>query len=259
MACAAPLGCFVLWRRMAYFGDALAHSTLLGIVLGTWIGGWVAPAWQENVLHGVMILWCGCFTLILLWLHRHSTMGADGALGVVAHGALASGIVLGHILHLPTPDIHHMLFGDVLTLDRGDLVMLYALALLILGVMYRIHAPLLALTLHEDMARAEGVPVTRLHLIYLALVTLMVALCVPLVGALLITALLIIPAHAARPLSRSPVHMMRMSFYLGTCALCCAVLVSFYLIDVPLGATIIVMNSLLCLGILVLTHYRSPS
>jgi zinc transport system permease protein len=258
MACAAPLGCFVVWRRMSYFGDALAHSTLLGVVLGTWLGGWVAPMWQENILHGVMVLWCGCFALILLWLHRHSTLEADGALGIVAHSALALGIVLAHLFHIPTPDMHRMLFGDLLTLTWNDVGVLVALAALILLMMRHLYARLLLTTLHEDLAHAEGVSVARIQWHYLALVTLMVAFCVPLVGALLITALLIIPAHTARPLSRSPVHMMRLSFYLGTGALFFGVFMSFYVLDVPLGAMIIVMNSLLCLGVLGY-HQKSSS
>ncbi|TAE82619.1 MAG: metal ABC transporter permease [Alphaproteobacteria bacterium] len=247
MASIAPLGCFVVWRRMAYFGDALAHSTLLGIALGTWLGGWVAPAWQHEMLHGVMLLWCGCFAVLLFWLHRHSTFEADGILGILAHSALALGIVFAHIMHIPTPDVHHMLFGDLSHLTWEDVGILTLLAIIIIAAMRRIHARLLLLTLHEDLARAEGIATGRIHCSYLALVTLLVALSVSLVGALLITALLIIPAHAARPLSTSPVHMMRMSFYLGSLALVLGVCFSVYVLDAPLAAMIIVMNSILCL------------
>ena len=240
---AGPLGCFLLWRRMAYFGDTMAHSALLGIALGTILGS--SPVF--GVFAIVLVT-----ALSLLFLQRVVRLASDTLLGLLSHSTLALGVV---ILALSGSTYGHgllsYLFGDVLAVTRIDLVMVWAGGLVCLAMLAYIWRPLVALTVHEDLARAEGSPVERCQIIYMVLVAGAVAAGMKVVGVLLIVALLIIPAAAAQALSRTPEQMAVLAAVIGMISSSGGLFGSLAL-DTPSGPSIVVMATILFLISLVI-------
>ena len=244
---AGPLGCFLLWRRMAYFGDTMAHSALLGIALGMILG--TSP---------VLGVFATAFltALALLFLQRAVHLASDTLLGILSHSALALGVVIlvisgsayGH-------DLVSYLFGDVLAVSRGDVFMVWIGGLFCLAVLAYIWHPLVALTVHEDLARAEGSPVERSQIIYMLLIAGAVAAGMKVVGVLLVVALLIIPAAAAQSLSRTPEQMAVLAAVIGVISSGGGLFGSLVL-DVPSGPSIVVMALLLFLASLVIQPLR---
>ncbi|MFP6732198.1 MAG: metal ABC transporter permease [Alphaproteobacteria bacterium] len=200
---AGPMGAFVVWRRMAYFGAAMAHTALLGVALGLLL--------EIHVTLAIMTV-CVIAALALSGRRRRSTLPDDTLLGIVAHGALALGLVVIAFQETLRIDLLAYLFGDILAVTWGDLAWIYGGGALALGVMAVIWRPLLAATVHEELAQVEGVAVDRSGLIFMVLLAVVIAVGLKLVGLLLITSLLIIPAAAARALASTPEQMA-----LGAC------------------------------------------
>jgi zinc transport system permease protein len=206
---AAPLGCFVVWRRMAYFGEAMAHSTLLGIALGLALSVPPLPA----VIGLVMVL-----TVLFVLLERRGLLAGDALLGLLAHGALAFGMIAVALIGGVRVDLMGYLFGDMLAIGPADLWVLAALAAGGGGLLVRLWRPLLSATVHADLAAVEGVPVERVRLVFMLLTAVVVAVGMKVVGLLLVVALLIVPAAAARPLARTPDGMAGLAMAAGTVA-----------------------------------------
>ena len=242
-AVAGPLGCFLLWRRMAYFGDTMAHSALLGVALGIILG-------TSPIVSVFAIVFFAA--LSLLFLQKAVHLASDTLLGLLSHSALALGVV---ILALSGSTLGHgllsYLFGDVLAVTRGDLIVVWAGGLVCLAVLAYIWRPLVALTVHEDLARAEDSPVERSQIIYMILIAGAVAAGMKVVGVLLIVALLIIPAAAAQSLSRTPEQMAVFAAVIGMMASSGGMYGSLVL-DTPSGPTIVVMALILFLVSLVI-------
>ena len=171
-------------------------------------------------------------------------------LGILAHTALSLGLVAAAFLEQVRIDLNAWLFGDILAIAPGELAWIWAGGALALGVLALIWRPLLAMTVHEELARVEGVPVAAVRLVFLLLIALVVAVAMKVVGVLLITSLLIIPPAAARRWARSPEGMA-----LGA-SLCGALAVSGGLAgslawDTPAGPSVVVCAALLfALGLL---------
>ncbi len=196
--CMGPLGTFVVWRRMAYFGDTLAHAALLGVALGFLVG--VDP------MVGVVVV-CVTLALTLLALRRNRALADDTLLGLLAHATLALGLVAVAFLTTVRVDLMSYLFGDILAVGPAEIGWIWAGAAALLAVLVRLWRPLLALTVHEELARVEGVHAPRVQAAFMLLMALAVALAMKLVGVLLVTALLILPAACARNFARSPEQM----------------------------------------------------
>lgn len=204
-----PLGCFVVWRRMAFFGDSLAHGALLGVALG------VAAGVEINL---AILIVCLAFALILTGLERQKRLALDTLLGIVAHGALALGLVAASFIKGARLDVTAYLFGDVLGISLGDLYWIYgggAVVLIALAISWR---PLLALAVHPELARAEGVQVRTARLVFMILIALTVAIAMKIVGVVLVTALLVIPAAAARRVAPTPEIMALLASLFGVLA-----------------------------------------
>ena len=206
---AGPLGAFIVWRRMAYFGDTLAHSGLLGIVLGTVL--------NLNLQLGVAIT-CLVVALVLVLLQRQRRLATDTLLGILAHTTLSLGLVALAFLETVRVDLTAYLFGDILAIGQIDLYWIWGGALLALGALAGLWRPLLAITVHEELAQVEGVPVFPVRLAFMLLVAIVIAVAMKVVGILLITSLLIIPAAAARRFARSPEGMALLASGLGCAA-----------------------------------------
>ncbi len=200
---AGPLGAFVVWRRMAYFGAAIAHSALLGVALGLLL--------EVDITLAVMTV-CIVIAVVLVGPRRRSALPDDTLLGVIAHGTLALGLVAIAFQETLRVDLLSYLFGDILAVSRGDLAWIYGGGVVALGVMATIWRPLLAATVHQELAQVEGVAVDRARLIFTVLLAVVIAVGLKLVGLLLIASLLIIPPAAARALAKTPEQMA-----LGAC------------------------------------------
>ena len=227
---AGPLGCFVVWRRLAYFGDTLAHSALLGIALSFLIS---VP------LNLAVIITCVVIALALVLLSRTRALSTDTLLGILAHSALAIGLVTLSFMPEVRVDLTGLLFGDLLAMSRQDLLWIYGGAAVVLTLLAVLWRGLLMSTIHEELARVEGVPVERLRLALMLMFSLVIAVAMKIVGVLLITALLVIPAATARRLAKNPEHMMALAVVFGFIAVAGGVSMSWYL-DSPAGPSVVV-------------------
>ena len=227
---AGPLGCFVVWRRMAYFGDTLAHSALLGVALGF--------LFQTSINLSVAAT-CVILALILVSLSRSRALATDTLLGILAHSSLAIGLVALSFMPDVRVDLTGYLFGDLLAMTRQDLAWIFGGALVVLALLRWLWQGLLMATIHEELARVEGFPVERLQLVLMLIFSLVIAVAMKMVGVLLITALLIIPAATARRLASSPEKMVLMAIGFGMIAVASGLGLSWNL-DTPAGPSIVV-------------------
>ncbi|WP_458791276.1 metal ABC transporter permease [Yoonia sp. MH D7] len=222
------LGCFVVWRRMAYFGDATAHAAILGVAMALMFG------W--SIFAGVGLVAVTMALLISALSGR--AQGVDTILGVLAHGALALGLVAVTLIPGQRIDLDAYLFGDVLTVSRFDLGIIWGGAAIVSLVLWRHWSALLTSTISPDLAYAAGLNPRREQLVLTLLLAAVVAVAIKVVGALLITALLIIPAAAARGFARTPEQMAGMAMVIGGLSALGGLQVSIAL-NTPVGPTIV--------------------
>jgi zinc transport system permease protein len=227
---AGPLGCFVVWRRMAYFGDTMAHSALLGVALSF--------LFQLNVMIGVFAV-AALVSLSLLALQSRRTLPTDALLGILSHSALAVGLVVVSFMTWVRFDLMGLLFGDILSVSKADLSIIYGGGMLILVALFRLWGPLLAETVNPEIAEAEGLNPQRSRIAFMFLVACVIAIAMKIVGIMLITALLIIPAAAARRFARSPEMMALLASGIG-CLAVAGGLSGSLKFDTPSGPSIVV-------------------
>ncbi len=243
-----PLGCFIVWRRMAYFGDTMAHSALLGIALGFLL--------SINLTLGVVVVTVTIAGILVLLQQRRPWLSPDTLLGILSHSSLSFGLVAIGLMAWLRLDLLGYLFGDVLAVSRTDIFVIYAAGLAALAILAAIWRPLLAATVHEDLARAEGIAVVPVRLVFMVLIAVVIALAMKVVGILLITSLLIIPAAAARRLASTPERMAVIAALIGCAAVAMGLYASLRL-DTPSGPSIVVGAALLfALGLLPLPRLR---
>ncbi|MEL0635428.1 MULTISPECIES: zinc ABC transporter permease subunit ZnuB [Marinomonas] len=242
-AVAGPLGAFVVWRRMAYFGDTLAHSALLGVALGF--------LFNINLNLAIVVL-CVGLAAILVTLQKKQIIATDTLLGILAHSSLSLGLVAVSFLDNVRIDLMAYLFGDLLAVSQTDLYWIYGGGILVLTLLVTFWKPLLAVTVNEELAKVEGYPVEAIRLLLMLLVALVIAVAMKIVGVLLITSLMIIPAATARKLSNTPIQMATISSFIGCLAVCGGLWAS-YRWDTPTGPSVVV-----CAALLFIIAYSSP-
>jgi len=229
---AAPLGCFVVWRRMAYFGDATAHASILGVAL--------ALSFNMSVFAGVLVVALMMATTVSTLSGRGYAM--DTLLGVMAHSAIAFGLVAVSFLKGVRIDLMAYLFGDILAVGRVDLAVIWGGAVLVVALVGWRWQPLLAATVSPDLAQANGIDPKRERLILTIALAIVVAVAIKVVGVLLIAALLIIPAAAARPLSQTPERMAVIAAVIGAISALGGLQLA-YSFDTPAGPTIVCVSA----------------
>jgi zinc transport system permease protein len=234
---AGPLGSFVVWRRMAYFGDTLSHAALLGVALGLML--------DVNPMLAVTV---GCVLLaaLLVTLQSRQPLASDTLLGILAHSTLSLGLVALSFMQDVRIDLMSYLFGDLLAVSPTDLAWIIggsALVLVVIALMWR---QLLAITVHEELAKVEGLPVAAIRLGLMLLIAVVIAVAMKIVGVLLITSLLIIPAAAAQRHARTPEQMALGASLLGIIAVCGGLSLSWFK-DTPAGPSIVVTAAALFL------------
>ena len=225
---AAPLGCFVVWRRMAYFGDATAHAAILGVAL--------ALALDVPVFAGALVV-ALAMALAVSGLAGRG-WAVDTLLGVLAHSALAVGLVAASLLPGLRIDLLAYLLGDILAVTRADLAVIWGGAALVLGLLAWRWQALLTATLDPDLAHAAGIDPARERLVLTLTLAVVVAVAIKVVGVLLIAAMLVVPAAAARPLARTPEAMALVAAGIGAASALAGLRAS-YALDTPTGPTIV--------------------
>ena len=201
-----PLGCLVIWRRLSYFGDTLAHSALLGVTL--------AYAFSLNIAFSVFII-SAVIALLLLNLQKRTRLAGDSLLGLLAHSTLAIGLVLMGFLSSIRFDIMGLLFGDILSVTVEDIALVWIGGSVILGILYFIWKSLFSATVNYDLALAEGMKPNIYNMIFTLLLAGVIALSIKMIGTLLITGLLIIPAAASRNITHNPKQMVFVAILIG--------------------------------------------
>ena len=231
---AAPLGCFIVWRRMAYFGDATAHAAVLGVALSLTL--------ETPIFAGALVVSLLMATLVSNLTGRGYAM--DTLLGVMAHSALAVGLVAVSFLQGVRIDLMAYLFGDILAVGKSDLVVIWGGAAMVLFLVGYRWSGLLLATLNPDLAYASGISPKREQLILTIALAIVVAVAIKVVGVLLIAAMLIIPAATARPFCRTPEMMAVLAAVIG-CSASLIGLKASYEFDTPTGPTIVSMVALM--------------
>jgi len=228
------VGCFVVWRRMSYYGESIAHSSLLGVGLGILMG--------VGINLGIVFT-CLLFGILFLWLQQSKLLSSDTLLGVLAHLALSIGIIVISMNRIKI-DVHAFLFGDILAVTQNDLWGMYLAVLFVVIIICLNWSSLLLVTIDEDLAKAEGVNPLFINLLLTSILTIVVAVSIQIIGLLLITAMLIIPAATSRRLVNSPEKMAIVATLLGIISVILGIYLSVE-IDAPSGPSIVVVNAVL--------------
>jgi len=234
-----PLGCFIIWRRLSYFGDTIAHSALLGVV--------IAYAMNFNLVIAVFAVSC-FIALSLLFLQKRTNLPDDALLGLLAHSVLAIGLVLLGILSFIRIDLMGLLFGDILSVNLNDVLFVWIGGSIVMIVLIIIWRPLFAATVNLELAKAEGLNPDLANGIFTILIASVIAISIKIVGILLITGLLIIPAAASRNLSSTPIQMAIISSVIGLVSVVLGLQTSM-IWNSPTGPTILAI----ALGVFTLT------
>ncbi|OBU24186.1 zinc ABC transporter permease subunit ZnuB [Photobacterium aquimaris] len=227
---AGPLGSFVVWRKMAYFGDTLSHASLLGIALG----------FLFNInLNLALVICCLVLAVILVTLQKQRYVATDTLLGILAHSALSLGLVAVSFLDHVRIDLMSYLFGDLLAVTTNDLMWIYGGGAIVLALLIYLWRPLLSMTISEEMAQVEGVNVDLMRLLLMLMVGMVIAVAMKFVGALIITSLLIIPAATARRFANSPESMAVIASVIGSISVVLGLAMSWHY-DTPAGPSVVV-------------------
>ncbi|OOS01829.1 zinc ABC transporter permease [Canicola haemoglobinophilus] len=231
----APLGAFVVWRKMAYFGDTLAHSALLGVALGLFL--------HTNPYIAILILTI-LLAIIMVWLESNTQYSVDTLLGIIAHSCLSLGVVTVALLQNVRVDLMAYLFGDLLAIGLEDLYFIAMGVIIVLGILIYFWRPLLSITVSPELAQVEGINIKRMRFLLMILTALTIALSMKFVGALIITSLLIIPAATARRFAKSPEIMVLIAVFVSMISITLGLALSaFY--DTPTGPSVVISSTFL--------------
>jgi zinc transport system permease protein len=230
-AITGPLGCFVVWRKLAYFGDTLSHAALLGVALSL--------LFSVHITLAVFIMSLAV-ALALLALQKRSALSSDALLGMLSHGSLAIGLLALAFMTWVRFDLMGLLFGDLLTVTKTDIIVIYVGGAFVLAAIVWAWKPLFAVTVNRDLAVAEGYNAAAYDILLMLLLAAVVAVSIKIVGVMLITSLLIIPAGAARRLSTGPVMMALLSIVVGGLAVLGGLYASLNF-NTPSGPSIVVV------------------
>lgn len=232
---AAPLGCFILWRRMAYFGATIAHSGLLGAALGVSLA--INPVFS-------VILIAFAVAALLLWLEKHTELPSDALMGFLAHTTLAGGVIVSSLIEGQRFDLVGYLFGDIFAIQNSDLLWIIIGGTIVLTTVYYLWKPLIALSIHEELASAEGQNADRIKSIFIFLLAFTIAIAMKIIGILLIIAFLIMPPSIARSFSSSPEEMLAWTVLIAIVSVVAGVGLA-YVMNTPGGPTIVVVMAAL--------------
>ncbi|WP_425619516.1 metal ABC transporter permease [Buchnera aphidicola] len=234
----AALGSFVLWRRIASFGDTLSHSSILGIA--------ISIIFNINSFFSLFLL-MSILAIILAWLETLLPFAIDTILNIISHSTLSLGIILMSIIsNNHRIDVTHYLFGDLLAVTKYDLIIIVINSIIILSILYYYWNYILSATINEELAQADGINIFYARLIIMLIIALNISISIKFVGALLITSLLIIPPATAQHFSNSPENMVIISILVSIISVTGGIIFSFYA-HTPTSPSIVLFSSFLCL------------
>ncbi|MDG6896035.1 zinc ABC transporter permease subunit ZnuB [Volucribacter amazonae] len=240
----APLGAFVVWRKMAYFGDTLAHSALLGVALGIFL--------QINPYLAILLLVL-LLAIAMVWLENHNQYSVDTILGIIAHSCLSLGVITVGLLQNVRVDLMAYLFGDLLAINYQDVLYIGLGVLLVFAILLYYWNTLISVTVSPELAQVEGINVKKMRVILMLLTALTIALSMKFVGALIITSLLIIPAATARRFADTPEKMALIAVIISMLAVCMGLTLSAYY-DTAAGPSVVISAALF----FILSLYKKP-
>jgi zinc transport system permease protein len=246
-AVAAPFGCMVVWQRMAYFGETIANASLIGLAIGVLLKADMTVA---------AIVASLAVAAILVLLTRQTLVAMDALLGLLAHGALAAGLVAMALAKGPSVDLMGYLIGDLFAITTSDLAWIGVGGAVAIGLLAIIWPRLLALAIHEELAIAEGIDHRRTKAVFILLLALVVAMAMKIIGLLLVVAFFIMPAVAARPFSRTPEQMALLAAGIGIAGVLAGFGLSLQL-DVPGGPAIVLVLAAMAGGSLVASAFTT--
>ena len=230
---AGPLGCYIVWRRLAYLGDTLSHAGLLGIAL--------ALLFQINITLSIFLV-SVFVSLALIFMQRRVTLSSDALLGLLAHSTLAFGMVALSFMTWVRVDLMGFLFGDILAVTTFDIAIIWGGGLCVLIVLMTFWKSLFAATVNLELARAEGMKPEQANIIFMLLLAAVIAITMKIVGVLLITSMLIFPAAIARRFASGPEQMAILSAIIGIIAVFGGLFASLQW-DTPAGPSIVAAAS----------------
>jgi len=241
-----PLGCFIIWRRLSFFGDTLAHAALLGVTM--------AVFFEINIAFSVFLI-SSVVALILIKLQKNTKLPGDALLGLLAHSSLAVGLVVIGFLTSIRFDVMGLLFGDILAVNQNDLLLIWIGGALILLILKFIWKPLFASTVNHELAEAEGMEPNKFNAIFTVLMAAVIAISIKIVGLLLITGMLIMPAAMGRNLADNPQQMVKLSVVGGLLSVIIGLFSSLQL-NTPSGPSIITAALILfCFSLIKFKRY----
>ncbi|AHA27606.1 metal ABC transporter permease [Candidatus Liberibacter americanus] len=239
-----PLGCFIIWQRIAYFGDTIAHSALLGVAISLMF---------EIPLPICVFIIASSASLLLIKIQKNENLSYDSILGVIAHSTLSLGLIILSFIDWVRTDLNIFLFGDILAVNINDIILIWSVGILNILVLITIWKPLLATTINHELAKAEGINTEKNKIIFTLITSLMISISIKVVGITLVTSLLILPATTARRFSKSPESMVVISTIIGILG----IIVGLYgslVFDTPSGPSIIIATMIF----FILSHIQIP-
>ncbi len=244
---AGPMGCFIVWRRMAYYGDTLSHAALLGVA--------IAFLFDVNITLAVFVI-SALISIALLMLQRQASLSSDSLLGLLSHSSLALGLVALAFMSWVRIDLMGFLFGDILAVSTQDILIIYLGGAFVISLLAWIWKPLFAATVNRELAEAEGLNPNRANLIFMILMACVIAIAMKIVGVLLITAMLIIPAATARRFATGPEQMAILAAIIGIISVIGGLMGSLQW-DTPSGPSIVVAAlGLFLLSLVPVSRYK---
>lgn len=231
-----PLGSFVVWRRMSYFGDTLSHSSLLGVAIGLLLN--INPYY--TVIGVTLVL-----SLCLIWLEQRPQFAIDTLLGILAHSALSLGLIVS-LLSGARVELMSYLFGDLLAITWSDALIIGVGVTIVTAVVLKQWNNLLAMTVSAELAHVDGIHVKRTRLLLTLMLALVIGLSMKFVGALIITALLVIPPATARRFAKTPEQMAMVAIVISMLSVSGGLLLSAHY-DTPAGPSVVICSTFLFL------------
>jgi len=244
VAIAAPMGCLMVWQRLAFLSDTLGHAAVMGVGLGLLL--------EVTPVFGVLAV----ALLIVFSLNRVNTFNSalsETTLAIISHTGLAGGIILVGLLPAQAVNLEAILFGDLLATTSADLIRLLITTVVLLLLLLHHWRSFVAVSVSREIAQAEGIEVRKVQLLMYIMIALLVAVMMKVMGVLLIAAMLVIPTTSARLFSRSPEQMVAVSALYGLGALAGGITSSFHF-DWQTGPAIVVSATMLLLITLAMTR-----
>lgn len=241
-----PLGCLLLWRRMAFFGDALSHACILGVGLSLMMQ--IEPLW------GILGIALG-IAFLLYFLEKQRDLAIDTIFAILSYTTLALGIILMSLrqgIHINVEDI---LFGDILAIDEESLWPLLALSIVSRGCFVYFRKSFILRSISSALSHIYDPKSKQAQIAFLGLLALGVAFSLTLIGALMLPALMILPAATARKLSVSPLQMIVWTIVISVLTSFIGLWIS-YTIDVPSSPAIVIVGALFLISTSIINKIR---